>query len=399
MRFIQENIVKTKKNTLGVGPDLFRGMTIAAVLLFTAGCASAPVSKAVEHEDLRYELVEWARLAQNAHNVQPWMVVPDSRNTARMSLFVDDRRLLPETDPPSRQITISMGTFLAVLDARAAQLGYQADITLFPLGEYSESNISDLPVADITLRNIGSSEAIPRYPIAAEPDAVTSASVKYRYRPADLSSATVETIEGYSMETVEISVINDPAEVAWLNEISIEAFALEMAYEPTMMESYELMRMNGRARREAPYGLSLTANFPARTLWFIDAVQTLFPQDPDAFGETGTRIFTRAMENVTHYVLMVSDDNSRTTQVHTGMALQALWMDLHAAGHVVLPNSQALQEYPEMSELYGRMHARHAEEGQTIQMLLAVAQPRGGRHRFGPRLPTEELIAQGGAVR
>jgi len=102
---------------------------------------------------------------------------------------------------------------------------------------------------------------------------------------------------------------------------------------------------------------------------------------------------------VTHYVLMVSDDNSRTTQVQTGMALQALWMDLHTAGHVALPNSQALQEYPEMSELYRRMHARHAEEGQTIQMLLAVARPRAGRHRFGPRLPTEAFIVQGGGAR
>jgi hypothetical protein len=399
MRSIQENTVKPKKNALGIGPVLFRGMTIAVVLLFAAACASAPVSKAVENNDVRHELVEWARLAQNAHNAQPWKVMLDPRDNTRMTLFVDNRRLLPETDPPSRQITISMGTFLAVLDARAAQLGYQADITLFPLGEYTESNIGDLPVADILLRNMGSNEAIPRYPVAAAPDAVTSASVKYRYRPADLSSATVETIEGYSMETVEISVINDPGEVAWLNEISIDAFALEMAYEPTMMESYELMRMNGRARRETPYGLSLTANFPLRTLWFIDAVQTLFPQDPDAFSETGTRIFTRAMDNVTHYVLMVSDDNSRTTQVQTGMALQALWMDLHTAGHVALPNSQALQEYPEMSELYRRMHARHAEEGQTIQMLLAVARPRAGRHRFGPRLPTEAFIVQGGGAR
>jgi hypothetical protein len=384
-----------KRNKPGNAPAVLSWVTVVALLVLMTACASAPVSETVSADDIRVELVEWARLAQNAHNVQPWKVVLDSRDTMRMSLFVDDSRPLPETDPPSRQITISMGTFLAVLDARAAQLGYQADITLFPHGEYTESNIGDLPVADIMLRNMGSSGAIARYPMAAEPDAVTSASVKYRYRPADLSSATVDTIEGYSMETVEISVISDPAEVAWLNEISIDAFALEMAYEPTMMESYELMRMNGRARRETPYGLSLTANFPVRTLWFIDAYQTLFPQSPDAFGEMGTSIFTRAMENVTHYVLMVSDDNSRTTQVQTGMALQALWMDLHAAGHVVLPNSQALQEYPEMSELYSRMHERHSEEGQTIQMLLAVARPRGGRHRFGPRLPADAFIVQG----
>lgn len=369
--------------------------TIGLVALIAA-CASAPVTEDAEAEDIRYELVEWGRLAQNAHNVQPWRVVLDPRDKNRMTLYVDDSRPLPETDPPSRQITISMGTFLAVLDARAAQLGYQADVALFPEGEYHESTIAELPVADIRLRNLGSGGgARARYPVAAKPDAVTSPSIKYRYRPADLPAETVAIIEGYSTNSLEITMIDDPKEVAWLNELSIEAFALEMTYEPTMLESYELMRMNGRERRDEPYGLSLTPNFPARTLWFIDAVQTLFPQDPEAFGETGVRIFTNAMENVTHYILMVSEDNSRTTQVETGMALQALWMDLHAVDHVALPNSQALQEYPEMAELYDRMHDRYAEEGQTVQMLLAVARPRGGRHRFGPRLPTEELISQG----
>jgi hypothetical protein len=385
-----------RAKTHGVLPAAARWAALAALVALLAACDSAPVSEEAD-EDVRYELVEWARLAQNAHNVQPWIVVLDPRDTTRMTLYVDDSRPLPETDPPSRQITISMGTFLAVLDARAAQLGYQAEITLFPDGEYGESDIGELPVADIRLRNLGSGGQVEaRYPIAAEPDAITSPSIKYRYRPADLPAETVATIEGYSTDSLEITVVDDPAEVAWLDEISIEAFALEMAFEPTMMESYELMRMNGRQRREAPYGLSLTPNFPLRTLWFIDAVQTLFPQDPEAFGETGARIFTNAMENVTHYILMVTDNNSRSNQVETGMALQALWMELHTIDHVVLPNSQALQEYPEMAELYERMHDRYAEEGETVQMLLAVARPRGGRHRFGPRLPTEELIVEGG---
>lgn len=250
-------------------------------------------------------------------------------------------------------------------------------------------------VPDCLLRLGAGGRARAQYPIAAEPDAVTSPSIKYRYRPAELPAETVVTIEGYSADGLDISVIDDPAEVAWLNELSIEAFAMEMAYEPTMMESYDLMRINGRQRRNVPYGLSLAASFPLRTLWFVDAFQTLFPQDPEGFGETGTTYFSQALENVEHYILMVSDGNSRITQVQTGMALKALWMDLHAVDHVALPNSQALQEYPEMAELYERMHRRYADEGQTVQMLLAVARPRGGRHRFGPRLPTEAFIVEG----
>ena len=63
--------------------------------------------------DVRRELVEWARPAQNAHNIQPWRVVLHPR------------------DPTARQLTMSMGTFLAVLEARAARLGWAVDIDLF----------------------------------------------------------------------------------------------------------------------------------------------------------------------------------------------------------------------------------------------------------------------------
>jgi hypothetical protein len=224
------------------------------------------------------------------------------------------------------------------------------------------------------------------------PFSITTPTVKYRLRPADLPAGTAERVAGYSTADIEFSLIDDREEVAWLNELSADAFALEMQTPETLMESYDLMRVNARERREHPYGLSLTANFPARSLWFIELMQSIAPQDPQAFGDTGTRIFTRALENVTHYVLIVSADNSRTTQVETGMALQALWMDFHAAGHVLLPSSQALQEYPEMAGLYDRLHNRHAGEGETIQMLLGVARPRSGRHVFGPRLPVDDVV-------
>jgi hypothetical protein len=48
--------------------------------------------------------------APNPHNVQPWKV--KIINPTEMLLFVDEKRLLPVTDPPTRQIHIGQGTFL-----------------------------------------------------------------------------------------------------------------------------------------------------------------------------------------------------------------------------------------------------------------------------------------------
>ncbi len=368
---------------------------VATVLVLAGACVTAPVTTEAG-PDVRLEVVEWARLAQNAHNIQPWRGGLYRGDPPPMTLYVGAEKPPPGTDPPARQVTISMGNFLAVLEARAAQLGYAADIDLFPKGEYDLSTIGELPVAEITLQAAGSQaaedETVARYPRAAEPDAITTPTVKYRLRPADLPSGMAERVADYSRPDIRFSLISDPEEVTWLNEISAEAFSLEMRTPATLMETYDLMRVNRRERREQPYGLSLTANFPARSLWFIDLVQSIAPQDPEAFGRTGTRIFTQALEDVTHYVMIVSSDNSRATQVETGMALQALWMEFHAAGHVLLPSSQALQEYPEMSALYDHIHTRYAGEGETIQMLLAVARPRPGRHLFGPRLPVADVV-------
>ncbi len=365
---------------------------IVSTILAPLGCAASPPVRAgaAPAEDVRVELVEWARLAQSAHNYQSWRVVLDPVRSDRMELYVESGRLLPETDPYARQTVISLGTFLAVIDARAAQLGYRAEIDLLPDGELDEQNLSRLPAARVTLARTANPSS--RFEAAADVDALTTATMKYRYRPAEIDAGLAARITAWSGNGIDVEVVSDPDQVAWLNRVSLDAFTIEMEHEPTLMETYESTRWNGRDRRHAPYGLAFTANFPRHALWLVDALMTVAPQRPAAFGRTGVRTFTSAIEHINTYIVLKTDDNSRRTQIEAGMALQALWMELHSADHVVLANSQALQEYPAMAPLYAEVHERLASDGGTVQMLLAVARPRGGRHAFSPRFAAEELI-------
>ncbi|TVR04780.1 MAG: hypothetical protein EA403_04425 [Spirochaetaceae bacterium] len=367
---------------------------VLSTILAPLGCAAGPPVRegAVPAEDVRVELVEWARLAQSAHNYQAWRIVLDPARGDRMDLFVETDRLLPETDPYSRQTLISLGTFLAVIDARAAQLGRRADIDLLPDGDLDDRDLARLPAARITLTRAEPTQS--RFAAAADVDALTTATVKYRYRPAEIDAALADRITAWSGNGLRVEVVTEPDEVAWLNRVSIDAFTIEMEHEPTLMETYESTRWNGRARRQDPYGLAFTANFPRRTLWLADTMMTIAPQRPAAFGRTGVRLFTGALDDINTYIVLKTDDNSRRSQIEAGMALQAFWMELHSAGHVVLANSQALQEYPAMAPLYEEVHERLAPEGGTVQMLLAVARPRGGRHAFSPRFAAEELIVR-----
>ena len=68
-----------------------------------------------------------------------------------ITLYCDATRLLPETDPYSRQILIGQGTFLELLDMTAKQLGYRAEITLFPEGVFEPKSVDRRPTARIKL--------------------------------------------------------------------------------------------------------------------------------------------------------------------------------------------------------------------------------------------------------
>jgi len=101
--------------------------------------------------DVRLKIVSYAILAPSAHNKQPWIV--DLRGDG-IDLYVDPLRLLPQTDPAGRQITISQGTFIEVLSVVASHFGLRADVKLFPTGIDPVSKIGNNPVAHVSLTKL-----------------------------------------------------------------------------------------------------------------------------------------------------------------------------------------------------------------------------------------------------
>ena len=111
------------------------GVVLAATAGISACSADMP-SEAVaawsaagaETTDVRRWILSYAILAPHSHNLQSWIV--DLRQPGEITLQCDLTRLLPETDPLSRQIMMSQGTFLELLDMAARQKGLRADIEL-----------------------------------------------------------------------------------------------------------------------------------------------------------------------------------------------------------------------------------------------------------------------------
>jgi len=87
--------------------------------------------------------------APNPHNTQAWkfQLVSDTQAL----LYIDERRLLPVTDPPARQIHIGAGCCIETLAIGMSGHGYQTDVEYLPQGAHGRDAIGRKPVARITL--------------------------------------------------------------------------------------------------------------------------------------------------------------------------------------------------------------------------------------------------------
>ena len=76
-------------------------------------------------------------------------------------------------------------------------------------------------------------------------------------------------------------------------------------------------------------------------------------------------------------VLQVTDGNTREDQIGTGSRWLRANLAATGAGLGIRPVSQALQEYPELADLYAAIHDAYAPGGGTVQMfgLLGYAAP------------------------
>src|SRR5688572_17388676 len=132
------------------------GVIAPAVALPLAACSSDYPAEAVQawHPaadggDVRRWILGYAILAPHSHNLQSWLV--DLRRPGEILLYCDLERLLPETDPYSRQMMVSQGTFLELLDLAARERGQRTEIRLFPEGEFDRGKPDRRPTAHIRI--------------------------------------------------------------------------------------------------------------------------------------------------------------------------------------------------------------------------------------------------------
>lgn len=365
------------------------GGVIFAAGAGAAGCSPAMPGDAVaawrgpgDDADPRRWILGWAILAPHSHNLQSWLV--DLSAPGEMRLHCDPQRLLPQTDPHSRQIMMSHGTFLELLDLAARERGMRAEIVLFPEGPFDPAQQPSRPVAHVRLH---ADPGIARDPLFAQ-----ARSRHTNREPYD----TARPVPDAAWQAMAAAAAADGLQFGWTGEpaaldahraIAREGWRIEMTTPAAIMESFRWLRIGASEVSRHRDGLTL---LDPKVVW-LDRLG-LFDRSrvpaPDDFATTSQIAqFDRLIQATPAFLWITSDDNDRATQVRAGRAYVRAQLAATAHGVAMHPLQQALQEYPEQAKPHAEIRRLlGADEGsRTVQMWARVgfAPPVGPAPRRG----------------
>ena len=346
--------------------------------------AREPWQNAGQNEvDPRRKALSYAILAPNPHNRQPWVI--DLVDDDEIVLYCDKDRHLPVTDPFDRQITIGLGAFIETLVIAASNDGYRADVMAFPDGEPMPM-LDDRPVARIRLTKDASVKPDPLFA-----QVLDRRSSKEAYSDKSLPDNAIIPIEAAAKHGSKISISNEIARVDRLRKIGIDAMKVEYITPRTLGESIDLMRIGKAEIIANPDGISIGGPF-FDTLSALGQLNKREMRDPSSFAwKTGLDSILEPLQTGTAYGWLVTDGNSRKDQIAAGRDYARLNLTTTGLGIAIHPNSQALQEYEEMKELYKAIHGELGVEAPgRVQMFVRMGY--GERELPSPKWPLESRI-------
>lgn len=377
----------TRRKTLALigGGILFAAGAGGGLILTRAPrTAGAPWALAGTYDDPRLRALSYAILAPNPHNRQPWMVDLSRPETA--VLYVDTNRLLPHTDPFSRQITIGLGCFLEVLRMAALEDGLAVSVDLFPDG----ADAAALDRRPVAVCHFAPTEAAPD-PLFAQ--VLHRRSLKEPFdetRP--VPDSALQPLLAAAIHGTRVGASVAPDSIAEMRALSHEALRIEIETPRTYKESVDLFRIGAREVDANPDGIDFTGPvFEGLAAAGLFTRQSALDPDSAAYRQGLAAVFANTDTAMGH-IWQVTATNTRADQIAAGQDWVRINLAATALGLGLQPLSQALQEYPEMAAPYAEIHRRLAPEGGTVQMWARLGY--GPDVAPSPRWPVEAKLLE-----
>ncbi len=332
--------------------------------------------------DPRVRALSYALLAPNPHNKQPWIV--DLKEPGVATFYCDRSRLLPETDPYSRQIMIGCGAFLELLRMASAEQGLRAEVTPFPDGEWPENGVGEQPMCRVAF--------VPDTGVARDP--LFAQVLKRRTNRNAFDTTAVLPAEaaaiGGALDGLPLRFgwTADGRRIAQLAGIAKRAWDIEVKTDATFKESVDVFRITGEEIAKHRDGLSFHGPF----FWWANRLGLFTQQNAmEPSGRAQALTFIDPQLAVRVFAWIVTAANDRRAQLAAGAAYVRANLKATELGLAMHPLSQALQEFPEMLPLLAEhKRAVGAAENETVQMFFRLG--RAASPGPAPRRPLDAII-------
>jgi hypothetical protein len=327
--------------------------------------------------------------APNPHNTQAWKFELTSDTEAL--LYLDQRRLLPATDPLARQVHIGAGCVIETLAIGMSGHGYTSETELLPRGAHGFGEIGRKPVARIALR---SNAATQRDSLA---NAISQRQTNRKpYAGQLITDQEADRIRSLvSSDQMEVRVLHQPEQMRPLLDSFYRALKIELNTRHVYDETRVWFRFNERQRRAQRDGLSMPQlGFDGLKARLIE--WSLFNGSPKLWFSTFAINSTlknarRGIESARGLVLLKTRANDQSTWLDTGRAFARVHLGLTQLGLTCHPYSQVLQEYPEMAALQSEFNELVGVRApEKIQMAVRIG--RAERAYVAPRRDPRDYI-------
>jgi hypothetical protein len=308
--------------------------------------------------------------APNAHNTQAWKF--KLINDKEALVYIDNAKLLPETDPPSRQIHISAGCLLEAINIGSTGIGYKAEITLFPNGNYSIEDIGNEPIANVKLFPSASIAKHIHWDFIFQRR--TSRMV---YNGEMITQQEFDTIEkATATENSKLLFINDPQTMELYTTLFSKAMKTEFDTLATNEETRKNFRFTDDEALKTRDGLTFDANgfkgmqkLMARTF----TKNTLEGWNKPSIIEKGFSHFEKGLQSSKGFVLWITNQNDFKDHILVGRDFYRFSLALTANNLYLHPLNQAIQEYEEMNTIRQKLDdLATIQSGEKIQMIVRI---------------------------
>ena len=331
----------------------------------------SPASGAPPAETPIVQAIAYGIQAPNPHNTQAWRFELVSDTEAL--LYIDERRLLPATDPPARQIQIGAGCCIETLAVGMSESGYETEVEYLPRGAHGLEEVGRKPVARITLRPSASRHRDDLVDVIGQRQ-----TNRKPYTGPLLSDEEAQEIRGQvPSDDVEVLILNQPEEMRPLLDIFYRAMEIE-ARTPHLYEETRIwFRFNESQRRAHRDGLSIaqlgTDGLKRRLVeWALrngNPRQWFSPRSIGSFLKT----YRQGIDSARGLVLLKTKTNQQLDWLEVGRGFARVTLALTQLGLTQHPYSQVLQEFPEMADLQAEFNQLlGVREPEKIQMAVRV---------------------------